>query len=284
MAASAAASPGSSPSRRASSARSSGAGGSRRSSVPIASSSTAPGLGLGCAAMPAGGLRNLLATSFWSRNDDWITAVATLVAALLMAFVVDRAFARHDARSRVLDTRLRFVRRLVYASILLIGIALALSQFTGVNKIAASVLASGAIVAAVIGFAAQRTLGNFVAGVMLAVTQPLRIGDWVVFDGETGVVEDVRLNFTVLRLPNQTRMFVPNERLASSVLRNQTLVVDTVGLEVELWLPAAADTDAALRALGEETGATPTVAEMTAEGIRLAVSGERVAPAERGSR
>jgi small-conductance mechanosensitive channel len=234
--------------------------------------------------MPAGDLGSQLAASFWNRNDDWITAVLTLIVAAVAAFLVDRAFARRSTRSAVLDTRLRFVRRLVYASILLIGIALALSQFTGVNKIAASVLASGAIVAAVIGFAAQRTLGNFVAGVMLAVTQPLRIGDWVVFDGETGVVEDVRLNFTVLRLPNQTRMFVPNEKLASGVLRNQTLVVDTVGLEVDVWLPAAADTDAALRALGEETGATTTVAEMTAEGVRLAVSGERVAPAERAGR
>jgi hypothetical protein len=88
----------------------------------------------------------------------------------------------------------------------------------------------------------------------------------------------------VLRLPSQTRMFVPNERLASSVLRNQTLVVDTVGLDVAVWLPPGADVDAALRALAEETGATVTVAEMTADGVRLAVGGERVAPAERGYR
>jgi small-conductance mechanosensitive channel len=234
--------------------------------------------------MPAGDLRSLLATSFWSRNDDWITAVATLLGALLLAFVVDRAFARHGARSRVLDTRLRFIRRLVYASILLIGLALAMSQFTGVNKVAASVLASSAIVAAVIGFAAQRTLGNFVAGVMLAVTQPLRIGDWVTFDDETGVVEDVRLNFTVLRLPNQARMFVPNEKLASSVLRNQTFVVDTVGLEISLWLAHAADIETALRSLAEETGGTVSVAEMTAEGIRITVGGERVPPPERAAR
>jgi small-conductance mechanosensitive channel len=234
--------------------------------------------------MPAGDLGSQLAASFWNRNDGWISAVLTLIAAAIVAFLVDRAFARHSIHSAVLDTRLRFVRRLVYASILLIGIALALSQFTGVNKLAASVLASGAIVAAVIGFAAQRTLGNFVAGVMLAVTQPLRIGDWVVFDGETGVVEDVRLNFTVLRLPNQTRMFVPNERLASSVLRNQTLVVDTVAPEIYVWLPPGADVEAALRALAEETGTAVSVAEVTPEGIRLAVGGERVMPSERADR
>jgi small-conductance mechanosensitive channel len=236
--------------------------------------------------MPAGDLRSLLAASFWDRNDQWISAAIAIALALAVAFLVDRAFARRwsGSISRRTDTRLRFVRRVIYASILLIGIALALSQFTGVNKLAASVLASGAIVAAVIGFAAQRTLGNFVAGVMLAVTQPLRIGDWVTFEDIHGVVEDVRLNFTVLRLPSETRVIVPNERLASGVLRNDTLVVDAVGLDVTLWLPPGADTDRAIAGLQEETGGTATVAEVAAEGIRLAVSGERVAPGERGTR
>ena len=237
--------------------------------------------------MPDGDLRSLLAASFWDRNDQWISAAIALALALAVAVVVDRAFARRwrGSISRRTDTRLRFVSRLIYTSIQLIGIALALSQFTGVNKLAASVLASGAIVAAVIGFAAQRTLGNFVAGVMLAVTQPLRIGDWVTFEEHHGVVEDVRLNFTVLRLPSETRVIVPNEKIASGVLRNDTLVVDAVGLDVAIWLPAAADADEAIAVLEDETGGTVTVAEMTADGIRLAVSGEeRVAPSERSAR
>ena len=236
--------------------------------------------------MPAGDLRTLLATSFWDRNSGWISAAITLVVAFVAAYLVDRAFERRwrGSISRRTDTRLRFVRRLVYTSILLIGIALALSQFTGVNRIAASVLASGAIVAAIIGFAAQRTLGNFVAGVMLAVTQPLRIGDWVTFEGEHGVVEDVRLNFTVLRLPSETRVIIPNEKIASGVLRNDTLVEDAVGLDVSVWLPPAADADAAIRSLEADTGAAVVVAEVTVEGVRLGVSGERVPPPERGAR
>jgi small-conductance mechanosensitive channel len=236
--------------------------------------------------MPAGDLRTLLAATFWERNDAWISAAIAIGLALAVAFVVDRAFARRwtGSLSRRTDTRLRFVRRLISTTILLIGIALALSQFTGVNKLAASVLASGAIVAAVIGFAAQRTLGNFVAGVMLAVTQPLRIGDWITFEGDHGVVEDVRLNFTILRLPSETRVIIPNEKLASGVLRNDTLVVDVAGLDVAIWLPISADADAAVAALHDETGATVSVAESTVDGIRLAVAGERVAPSERGTR
>src|SRR3712207_9235368 len=68
----------------------------------------------------------------------------------------------------VLETRLRFVRRLIQAVIVVIGVATALSQFTALDRFAASVLASGAIAAAIVGFAAQQTLANVIAGVMLA--------------------------------------------------------------------------------------------------------------------
>jgi small-conductance mechanosensitive channel len=243
--------------------------------------------------MAAADLRIQLAASFWERNHQWVSAAISLALAFALAYVVDRQLERRGRRlaaavtrgavSPEIDTRLRFVRRLIYAAILLIGIASALSEFTGVSRLAASVLASGAIVAAIIGFAAQRTLGNVVAGIMLAVTQPMRIGDWVAFEEHYGVVEDVRLNVTILRAPGEQRIVVPNERIASGVLRNDTLVVDTVGLEATLWIPRWADADAAVLALEAETGASVSVAEATLEGVRLAVSGARVAPAGRAA-
>jgi small-conductance mechanosensitive channel len=231
--------------------------------------------------MPAGDLRSLLAASSWEHNRGWISAALTLVVALALVFVVDRALRRRSL-SRQADTRVRFLRRLVTAAILLLGAALALSQFTGIDKLAASVLASGALAVAIVGFAAQKTLGNVVAGVMLAVTQPLRIGDWIAIEDQYGVVEDVRLNFTVLRTPGEQRVIIPNERIASGVLRNDTLVIDTVGLEVSVWLSRGADADAACAALEQETGGKAVVAEVTVDGVRIAVGGERVPAAERG--
>jgi small-conductance mechanosensitive channel len=243
--------------------------------------------------MPGGDVGTLFA-SFLDDHSHWIWAGVTLALALGLAQVVDRAFRRrglHLARtvtrgtlSREVDTRLRFVRRLTTTAIVLIGVALALSQFAGINRVAASILASGAIAAAVVGFAAQRTLANFVAGVMLAVTQPLRVGDWVSFDGNHGVVEDVRLNFTILRTAADQRIVIPNERLASGVLVNETLAVDAVAVEVSVWLPPWADADRAVRALEEEAGTTASVAEIAAEGVRLSVGGEPVAPAEKAAR
>lgn len=223
-----------------------------------------------------------------------VTAVVSVVLAIVFASVLDRWLGRRGAQlatavtrgdlTPVIDTRLRFVRRLLYVSIVLIGVAVALSQFTGVSRLAASVLASSALAVAVIGFAARQTFGNVVAGIMLAITQPLRVGDWVTFEDEYGVVEDVRLNFTILRTAADVRVIIPNEKLATGVLRNDTLLSDRVGLEVEVWLPSDADAAQALGLLEEETGCGVTVAEAVPWGIRLAVAGDPVEPAQRAPR
>jgi len=228
--------------------------------------------------------------SWVSENDNLLRAIGTLAFWVVVAFVVDRWFASRGRKlaDRVLrggispeaDTRLRFVRRLVWLAMIAIGVLFALTQFTGIQRVAASLLASGALAAAIIGFAARQTLANLVAGIMLAITQPLRVGDWVTFEEQYGEVEDVRLNFTILRTLSETRIVIPNERLASGILRNDTLETDAVGLEVAIWLAPDADLDRALTAARQEA-TTVTIAETTAEGIRLAVGGERVPPRDR---
>jgi small-conductance mechanosensitive channel len=227
-------------------------------------------------------------------NGSWAVVAGALVGALILAFIVDRALSRRTEKlaeavtrghmSRETATRLRFVRRVIYSVILLGGVGIALSQFKGVGEIAASLLASGVVAAAIIGFAARQTLANTVAGVMLAVTQPLRVGDWVTFEGYYGVVEDVRLNYTILRTAGETRLVIPNERLAAGILQNDTLHVDAVGLDVTVWLPPGADADRAVELLREESGADVSVAEAVPWGVRLAVGGDPVPPPDRAAR
>jgi len=232
--------------------------------------------------------------SFWEANEKWISAVITLLLTIALAFLVDRAFVHRAHKlaetvtrgglSREADTRLRFGRRLVYATILLIGLALALSQFTGVNRIAASVLASGVVAAAIVGFAARQTLANFVAGIMLAITQPIRVGDWITFDDHYGEVEDVRLNYTVMRTAGNQRVMIPNERLAGGIIVNDTLAVEYVGVDVDIWIPAGADVGRAVEALREEIGDSVSIAEAVPWGLRLNVSGGTVAAPEKAAK
>jgi small-conductance mechanosensitive channel len=238
--------------------------------------------------------RDVVGAGFWDDNGDWITAIISIVVALVLATLLDRALSHRGQQvatavirgelSAATDTRLRFIRRLVYAAIIVIGVAVALAQFDGINRLAASLLASGAIAAAILGFAARQTLANFVAGIMLAVTQPLRVGDWVHVEEQYGVVDDIRLTYTFLRAPGGQQIVIPNEKLASGILRNDTLGAGVVALDVQIWLPATVDAGRAVRVLEEETGSTVTVAETAIEGVRLAVSGDPVAPSDRAPR
>ena len=227
----------------------------------------------------------------WWTGHPAIRAVVIFAVFVVIAFVFDRVIAARGRKlaGRVMrggitqqtDTRLRFVRRLVSLVLLTSGVLAALSQFEGLGKVAGSFLASGALVAAIVGFAARQTLANLVAGIMLTVSQPLRVGDWVTFEDNYGVVDDVRLNFTVLRTLSEQRIVIPNERLASGVLRNDTLETEVVGLDVSIWLPAGADVPRALDVLRDETHQSVNIAESAPEGTRLTIGGERVPPPER---
>jgi small-conductance mechanosensitive channel len=204
-----------------------------------------------------------VAAGFWTDHRDAITAAATVLAAVALALLVDRALVRRGVKlaglvrgsegelSAVADTRLRLLRRLIFVGILVIGVALGLLQFAAVKRAAAGVLASSAVVGLVVGFAARQTLANAVAGILLAITQPIRIGDLVEFQGQTGVVEDVRLTYTYLRGEDGRRIIVPNEQLASSTIENFTIMDPQVEVEVTIGLPLDADPARALEALSE---------------------------------
>jgi small-conductance mechanosensitive channel len=109
------------------------------------------------------------------------------------------------------------------------------------------------VVGIVVGFASQRTLGNFIAGIMIALTQPLRIGDDVeVGDAGGGSVEEIGLMYTFLRTPDNARLVIPNEKLASDTIRNSTIRSPEKYAEVTVQLAPSSDLDAALAALKPE--------------------------------
>jgi small-conductance mechanosensitive channel len=232
-------------------------------------------------------------SSFINSHGNELTAIVSIVVAVLLARLVDRALSRRSVKlaatvtgrelSAVADTRLRLVRRLVSATIIVIGIAFALLQFAAVKRVATGVLASSAVLGLVVGFAARQTLANAIAGVLLAITQPIRIGDLVTFEDETGEVEDVRLTYTYIRLDDGRRLIVPNEKLASSPIENHTVVDPRVRVEVSVWLPTSADVDRALELLEREEGVQGSVAEADKDGVRLAATIWAETARERGA-
>lgn len=122
--------------------------------------------------------------------------------------------------SRSTKTRLRFLRRLVLLVVFLVLLAIGLSQFTELKRLATGILASTAVLAAIVGFAAQHTIGNMVAGVQLAVSQPIKIGDRIEFEEVNGRVTDITLSYTYVNPGDGTAVVIPNQMLVEGIIHN----------------------------------------------------------------
>ena len=124
--------------------------------------------------------------------------------------------------SRSTKTRLRILRRLILVTVFLILVALALSQFTELKRLATGILASTAVIGLIIGFAAQHTIGNMVAEVQLAVTQPIKIGDQIEFEEVSGRVTDITLSYTYVNPGDDTSIVIPNQMLLDGIIHNHS--------------------------------------------------------------
>ena len=207
-----------------------------------------------------------------------------LALTLVAARVIDRRMAGGN-RSPQTITRYRVLRRSITAGIVAFGVLSALLVIPQVRALAGALLASTAVIGLVVGFAAQRTLGNFVAGLMIAFTQPLRLGDWIAVDGEEGAVEEIGLMYTFIRTRDDTRLVIPNEKLASDTIRNSTIRSPAKFAQVTVQVPPTTDLDALVETLRPEaSGERDEVFVSSLEGsptLTLRVWTESVAAAER---
>ncbi len=179
-----------------------------------------------------------------------------IVLAAVAAKLVDRRMARRELPPEAV-TRYRVLRRSLMTAIFAVGILFAALAVPQVRTIAGGLLASSAVVGLVVGLAAQRPLANFVAGVVIAFTQPLRLGDRVTVDGVDGVVEEIGLTYTFIRTVDNTRLVIPNEKLASDTIRNSTIVSREKLAEITVQVPLDRDLDAVVNLLRTETAGEP---------------------------
>lgn len=185
---------------------------------------------------------------FWHRI---VIAAVVLLVVTLVARLVDWWLARRSVSPEV-ETRYRVLRRAVSATIIAVGLFSALLVIPQVRAVAGGLLASTAILGVIIGLASQQTLGNFIAGLLIATTQPVRIGDRVSYAGETGVVEEIGLTYTFIRTADRRRLVVPNSKLASDPIVNASIRSRETFAEVSVPVPLVADLDGAVQALRED--------------------------------
>ncbi|MGB2953370.1 MAG: mechanosensitive ion channel domain-containing protein [Gaiellaceae bacterium] len=174
---------------------------------------------------------------FWHRL---VVVGAVLLVTAVVARLIDRRIARRPLQPQAV-TRYRVLRRSITTTIVIVGFLSALLVIPEVRAVAGGILASSAIVGVIIGFASQRTIGNFVAGLLIAITQPVRLGDRVEIAGDDGVVEEIGLTYTFIRTSGGDRLVIPNEKLASDTIRNSTIVSREKVAQITMQVPLDAD-------------------------------------------
>jgi small-conductance mechanosensitive channel len=185
---------------------------------------------------------------FWHRI---VIAAVVFAVVTVLARAVDWLLARRKLPPEAV-TRYRVLRRSITVAILVVGLFSALLVIPQVRAIAGGLLASSAVLAVIIGLASQRTLGNFIAGILIALTQPIRLGDRVTYAGVDGVIEEIGVTYTFIRSPDGSRLVVPNDKLASDTILNSTIRSRETFAEIKVQLPLSTDLAAAVEGLRDE--------------------------------
>src|SRR5947208_3633909 len=176
-----------------------------------------------------------------------------IVASAVLAQLIDLRMRRKQLEPGA-ETRYQVLRRGIMTGVVTLGVLSGLLVIPQVRAIAGGILASSAVLTLIVGFAAQRTLANFAAGILIAFTQPLRLGDRVIVDDSEGVVEEIGLTYTFIRADDNRRVVIPNEKLASDTIRNATIRSRETLAQITVHVPLDRDLTAVVDALRREVG------------------------------
>jgi small-conductance mechanosensitive channel len=157
-------------------------------------------------------------------------AIAEAVAVRYPANVMDNLAARR------IQTQTRVLTRTLGTFAVLIGVSFALLTFPGVRNIGASLLASAGIAGLALGIAAKPILGNLLAGLQIALSQPIRIDDVVIVEGEWGRIEEIGRTYVVVAIWDQRRLIVPLQYFIEKPFQNWTHTTSEILGTVFLWV------------------------------------------------
>jgi len=171
-----------------------------------------------------------------------VIAAATWLAMRLAAAIADSVALRFPADvadnlyARRLQTQTRLLTRTLASLIAIVGISFALLTFPEVRTIGAGLLASAGIAGLAVGIAAKPILGNLLAGVQIALTQPIRLDDVVIVEGEWGRIEEIGRTFVVVAIWDQRRLVVPLQYFIEKPFQNWTLTSSELLGTAFLWV------------------------------------------------
>jgi Small-conductance mechanosensitive channel len=144
-----------------------------------------------------------------------------------------------EARKRL--TQMSMIERIVVIAVIFIFLAIALMTIDSVRQLGVSLLASAGVAGIIIGFAAQRSFGQIFSGIQIAFTQPIRLDDVVVIEGEWGRIEEINITYAVVKIWDERRLIVPIDYFLNNPIQNWTRnasdILGTAFLYVSYELP-----------------------------------------------
>ncbi len=188
--------------------------------------------------------------AFAARVGDilFITAIAWGLITLIRT-TRDRLLRKADLtlednlQIRKVHTQYNILVRIAVFTIILIATAVTLMTFEGVRSIGISLFASAGVAGLIIGLAAQKALGTILAGLQIAITQPIRIDDVVIVEGEWGWIEEINLTYVVVRIWDLRRLVVPSTYFLDQPFQNWTRtsadILGTVFIYTDYTMPIA---------------------------------------------
>jgi small-conductance mechanosensitive channel len=182
-------------------------------------------------------------------NGLAVIAAFTWVLVAAIGGVADGVVARHPAdvadnlQARRIHTQARVLSRTAMFIALLAGVSLMLMTFPGARQVGASLLASAGVVGIVAGIAARPVFSNIIAGLQIALSQPIRIDDVLIVENEWGRVEEITGSYVVLRIWDDRRLIIPLQWFIEHPFQNWTrtssALLGTVFLNVDFSMPLA---------------------------------------------
>ncbi len=152
--------------------------------------------------------------------------------------------ATDNLAARQAHTQVHVLEKVLYAVVAVATVSFMLMTFDGVRQIGVSILASAGVAGIVLGLAAQKTLGTLLAGIQIAITQPIRLDDVVIVEGEWGWIEEITLTYVVVRIWDQRRLVLPITYLIETPFENWTRrsadILGTVFLYLDYTVPVEA--------------------------------------------
>jgi small conductance mechanosensitive channel len=185
--------------------------------------------------------------------------LSTIIIARNVNRLMESYFKKASGRLHMDTTSFRMFRHIVVALIYFVGIVVVIFSIPGLRSLSVALFTGAGIAGIVIGFAAQSTLSNIIAGLSLAIFQPFRVGDRLNIMNEYGKVTDLNLRHTVIITWDNRRLIVPNSIISNEAIINWTIEDPAVIWPIDVGISYDADIDQARRIMIEEARKHPNV-------------------------